>query len=109
VPNLLKFAFNMNTAGPDNGTLAPGGNGGLPVFSIVAGPPAKFRVEYIRRKNSGLLYTPRRANGASDSTPMTGTPVVTSIDADFERVVIEEPLGSPAPSTGFSRVSVTVP
>ena len=40
---------------------------------------------------------------------MTGTPVVTQIDADWERVVIEEPAGSPVPSACFSRVAVALP
>lgn len=106
VPNLLKFAFNMNATAPDSGSLTPGGNRGLPAFTA---SPTTFRVEFIRRRNSGLIYTPLRCTSLSTCTPMTGTPVVTVIDANWERVVVEEPLGSPAPTGGFSRVSVSIP
>jgi hypothetical protein len=108
VPNLLKYAFNMPLTKTNAGTLTPGSGGsGLPVFSKPS--PGVFRVEFLRRRNSGLDYTPQRSSSLGAYSPMTGTPVVTVIDAEWERVVIEEPLGSPAPSLLFSRVAVTLP
>ncbi|MEI7908405.1 MAG: cadherin-like beta sandwich domain-containing protein [Verrucomicrobiota bacterium] len=112
VPNLLKYAFNMGLAGPNASRLTPGsGNSGLPVFALTGGngPPAVLRVEFIRRRNSGLIYLPQRSSSLGSFAPMTGTPVVTQIDADWERVVIEEPAGSPVPSACFSRVAVALP
>lgn len=40
---------------------------------------------------------------------MTATPTITPIDANWERVVVNQPLGLPLPTTTFSRVSVTAP
>ena len=77
--------------------------------SVGGSPPAVLRVEFIRRRNSGLIYLPQRSSSLGSFAPMTGTPVVTQIDADWERVVIEEPAGSPVPSACFSRVAVALP
>ena len=110
VPNLLKFAFNMGLAGPNTSRLTPGsGTSGLPVFALTGSPATVLRVEFLRRRNSGLIYLPQRSNSLGSFTPMTGTPVVTQLDNDWERVVIEEPAGSPAPSSCFSRVAVALP
>lgn len=51
VPNLLKFAFNMNLARADVSTLAPGSNSGLPSARLdEAGEDPVWRVEFVRRK-----------------------------------------------------------
>lgn len=111
VPNLLKYAFNMALTGPNVSGLTPGtGNSGLPSITApsTGGPPDSIRVEFIRRRNNGLIYTPLYSiNGLSNFIPMTATPAVTIIDASWERVVVNQPLGLPLPTTTFSRVSVT--
>jgi hypothetical protein len=94
VPNLLKYAFNMPLTGPNVNGLTPGsGSSGLPAITVpsTGGPPASIRVEFIRRRNSGLIYTPEY-----------------SID-NWERVVVLQPLSLPLPTDAFSRVSVTAP
>jgi hypothetical protein len=102
VPNLLKYAFNMNAAGPDRRTLVPGtGTVGLPVLRIVSG---NVRYEFLRRKNSGLIYTPQQSSNLSGTSwqAATGTTTVTSIDENRERVEIQQ-----APGTArFFRVTV---
>ena len=112
VPNLLKYAFNMALGGPNNGVLAPGsGVGGLPVVKTPGngGPPNSLTVEFVRRRNSGLVYTPLYSvNSLTAPVPITGVPSVTPIDADWERVVFVQTV--PAGSTSaFSRVAVTIP
>ncbi len=111
VPNLLKYAFNMPLTGPNVSGLAPGtGNSGLPAITApnTGSPPESIRVEFIRRRNSGLIYTPLYSiNGLSNFIPMTAAETVTTIDANWERVVVTQPLGLPLPTTTFSQVSVT--
>ena len=100
VPNLLKYAFNMNAAGTDVRTLVPTtGTVGLPVMRFVSGASPVIRYEFIRRKNSGLTYTPQQSStlAAGSWQAMTGTTTVTLMDATWERVVFEQPwqAGSP--------------
>jgi hypothetical protein len=83
--------------------MTPGGIVGLPTayFHEDSGTTV-FRVEYLRRKNSGLTYTPKKSTilaGAS-FTPLTGTPVVSDVEGfpDWQRVIVDEtfdPIASP--------------
>lgn len=94
VPNLLKYAFGLNAAGPDRRTLVPGtGAFGLPVLSFVSGASPHFRYELVRRKHSGLNYSTRETTSLAEGEwqNVTGTSKVTDIDAVWERVVIEQP------------------
>ena len=113
VPNLLKYAFNMPLDGPRSNSLNPAagpGANGLPVFTVnTAGPNPTFTAQFLRRRNSGLTYVPQRATSLTSFTPMLAPQVVTPIDADWELVTVAEPLGTPLPSTFFSRVEVTLP
>jgi len=111
VPNLLKFAFNLNPAGPDVRTLPKGGgNSGLPFFQLDrSGAQAAFSVEYLRRKNGGLIYTPKASLDLGTFSPMTGTTSVTPIDADWERVMVRMPVSGAPAQRLFGRVDVTIP
>lgn len=96
VENLLKYAFFMKGSGPDSSGLVPGtGTSGLPHFSCSAGPDGEWmlRVEFIRRKDSGLVYTPMFSTSLADGSflPMTGEAVVSDIDQSRERVVVVQP------------------
>ena len=102
VPNLLKYAFNMNLSGPDCRSLVPEtGISGLPVPQIVSG---KLRYEFLRRKNSGLTYVPQQSSNLTNDLwqAATGAVTVASIDQTWERVTIEQPLGE----ARFLRVEV---
>jgi len=113
VKNLLKYAFNMNLSGSDSATMPPGGSRGLPgITAQPNGGASIFRFEFLRRKNSGLIYTPQKsgelANPAS-WVPLTDLPTVISIDATWERVIYEEPYDTAAIPRCFGRVQVTLP
>jgi alpha-tubulin suppressor-like RCC1 family protein len=113
VENLLKYAFNMNLAGPDASTLPPGtGTSGLPsITTPEAAPTGTLRFEFLRRKGSGLVYAPQKSTSLDGTgwSPLTATPVVTSIDDQWERVVYTEaPDSIPAPAC-FGRVEVVIP
>ena len=113
VPNLLKYAFNMNLAGSDSRTMGEGGGAGLPaITSQPNGASSLFRYEFIRRKNSGLVYTPQKTGDLGNPNswaPLTDTPTVIPIDATWERVIYEEPYDAAVTPRCFGRVQVTLP
>jgi hypothetical protein len=107
VPNLLKFAFNLAPDRPDSRGLEPGGTAGLPSATPVIGAGAPgLRLESLRRKRAGLVYTLQTSEDLMDWTPHATTPPtsVTSLDADWERVVWELPATAPR---FFVRMAVT--
>ncbi len=111
VENLLKYAFNMNLAGADSGAMSAGGSAGLPVISgSENGPGEVLRFEFLRRTGSGLQYVPQKSNSLSALgwLPLADSPTITPINAEWERVVYEEPLGG-AGDRCFGRVQVALP
>ncbi|MGV3661370.1 MAG: choice-of-anchor D domain-containing protein [Prosthecobacter sp.] len=109
--NLLKYAFNLNPSAPDLRVLSPGvGIAGLPHGAVSrSGGDAFFRLEFLRRTSGGLLYTPQKSAALSGWSPVTTPPVVTPAAPGWERVVIEEPVGSGNGSKMFLRVQVSQP
>ena len=108
IPNLLKYAFNMSGSGPDLRSAGQG-DAGLPAFGLLGGQGDRsFEVEYLRRKNSGLIYSPKISSDLRNFTPMTGTTSVTAIDDEWDRVTVRMPIQA---DTGklFGRVDVTLP
>ena len=73
-----------------------------------SGVPTSVRIEFIRRKNSGLIYTPQYGSTLTNFVPTTAVPQVTLIDAVWERVVVDQPL-APGQTAAFCRVTVTAP
>lgn len=108
VANLLKYAFNLNGATSDGTRLTPGtGTAGLPSIRRVGGGSARsLIVEYVRRRNSGLIYTPQQSPTLDAFTPLTGNVTTTTIDGTWERVVVEAPLGADPPQKLFAAVKV---
>ena len=111
--NLLERAFNLNPNQPALPILTSGtGTTGLPLIRRT-GQPLVFSIQYLRRKasaNSGLTYTPQFSSSLTESGPggwvtAIGTETVQSIDAEWERVTIEEDVsGQPK---RFGRVKVS--
>lgn len=111
VKNVLKYAFNMNAGAADTRVLKAGdGTVGLPVFSVdQSKSPPSFTVEFLKRKGSGLVYTPKSSTDLKTFQSMNETPTVTSIDATWERVKIERPINSVTTPKLFGIVEVTLP
>jgi hypothetical protein len=117
VPNLLKYAFNLDGSGPDTRVLTAGsGTEGLPLITLSpngaapagmaqAATAPTLHFEFIRRKNSGLTYTPLKSPDLNAWVGLSATPTVTSIDTNNERVVIDEPCDS-SQTAVFGRVQV---
>lgn len=110
-PNLLKYAFHMNLGAPDSETMSPGGNRGLPhiTASPASGSTGIFRFEFLRRRFSGLIYSPEKNADVSNPatwTPLTNSPVIQPIDQAWERVIYEEPYDLFVTPRCFGRVKV---
>jgi len=111
VPNLLKYAFNMNLAAADARSMALGGTSGLPTAGLAEddnGDPV-LRVEFVRRKGSGLVSSAVRSSNLVVFTPMVGKVTVVDIDSEWERITVEEPCDPETVTQCFSRVEVILP
>ncbi|MBK8091506.1 MAG: choice-of-anchor D domain-containing protein [Verrucomicrobiaceae bacterium] len=112
VENLLKYAFNMNLGGPDATTMSLNGTSGLPAITVHPnGINSIFRYEFLRRKNSNLIYTPQKSGELTNPaswTPLTDTPIAIPIDATWERVIYEETYDATITLKCFGRVQVTL-
>jgi hypothetical protein len=113
VENLLEFAFNMQPLAASPSVMEPGsGDFGLPAITVVgSGAGTMLRVEYLRRKDSGLIYTPKRSSTLEPGSfvAMTGSETVTSIDESWERVVLQESADPATLTKCFAMVEVRLP
>lgn len=113
VENLLKYAFNMDLSGPDSAVMTAGGSSGLPdITAQPNGVNSVFRYEFVRRKNSGLIYTaqksPELVNPAS-WVNLSDAPTVISLNEEWERVIYEETYDDSTTPRFFGRVVVNLP
>lgn len=107
IANLLKYGFNIPMTGDVWDTVTPNtGTSGLPAVTNNGG--THLRIEFLRRRNSGLIYTPQFSTTLTGFDPISSTPVVTAIDESWERVVILEPI-PPGATHRFIRVQVQLP
>ncbi len=113
VENLLKYAFNMDLAAPDRSTLTPGGieTKGLPVASVgwVGRTGPALRIEFIRRRESGLIYTTLVSTDLNTWEAITTQPTVHQIDSEWQRAMIIVPLSQFSTNHLFAKVHVTLP
>lgn len=112
VPNLVKYAFNMNLGGPDVRRMAPGDSAGLPATEWqTSNGNTVLRMEFLRRIGSGLTYTPQISPDMTPGNwqPFTSSPVISPVGSDqaWERVVYEETL-PPDTERYFSRVALSL-
>lgn len=107
VPNLLKYAFNMNREGPDARVLTEIGTAGLPLITATgSGGQRVFTVTFLRRRGSALSYEAQESNDLVLFRPLIGTVTTVVINGNWERVTIEA-AASEAPRR-FFRVSVAL-
>ncbi len=113
IPSLIEHAFNLNpkTAGPPLRLVAGAGStAGLPAIELVNSGPGerRLRLEYLRRVGTGLTYTPQFAGGVTpaDWLPASNPVIVTPIDVNWERCVVEDSQAMPAAARRFGRVMV---
>jgi hypothetical protein len=110
VINLLEFAFRTNPGRSDAPLIGGTGTAGLPIARLVNGPGGpRLELEYVRRKtaiDSGLTYVAEFASEPGQWQPASATPTVTSLDANWERVIVQDTAGLGAPQR-FGHVRVT--
>ncbi len=88
VPNLVKFAFNMDLSKADCHPMDAGGISGLPRSGRSIASPGMFEFEYVRRTGGGLVYIPESSGDlAGDWSGLPGTPQIVPIGSNWERVL----------------------
>jgi formylglycine-generating enzyme required for sulfatase activity len=112
VSNLLKYAFNMNLAGPDSSSMATGGDSGLPSGKLVeVEGQTFFQVQFVAGRNNGLIYVPEKSISIEEGSfePLIGAVTEENIDPQWKRVTIHEPCVPYTDPRCFFRVKVSVP
>jgi hypothetical protein len=103
VPNLVKYASNMDLSGPDSQRLS--GGAGLPVSDISTN--SAFQLTYLRSKSGGVVYSPQVSTDLEDWDSFVVPETVTAIDANWEIVTLEQPPSIDA--THYYKVDVALP
>jgi hypothetical protein len=107
VSNLLKFASNLDATVPDvrRLTVGAGDTAGLPGGATVGGV---LRLEYLRRKastNPGITYRPQFSGDLGTWHDFSAAETVSSIDATWERVVIDD-VPPPGATERYGRLEI---
>lgn len=109
ISNLLKYAFNLNMAGPDVHMMPPNGTMGLPCSQLLEiGGTIQWKLQYLRRRGAGLIYTPMVSSGSGLSSfiVLNTASTVETIDNQWERITVLIPKTNP---NAFFRIAVTLP
>jgi hypothetical protein len=103
-PNLISYAFDLNPRRLSAST------GSLPQVEFTGtGAAKRLRITYLRRKNatnSGLTYSPQFTSNPSGVWQTVSGGTVTSIDATWERVAIDDTVSTGTEPRRFARVKV---
>ena len=112
VPNLLKYAFNLNAQAADSALMTSDGLKGLPLVGL--NPQGRLTVTFVRRKAStfpGVAYAVQFTNdlaGAAVVENPSAAVTSTTLDETWERVVVTDSIVSgPANPQRFARVQVS--
>jgi hypothetical protein len=114
--NLLERAFRLSPLTADAAPMPPtSGSAGLPRVTVSTGATQGplLSMQYVRRKaqwQDSPQYFPEVSStlAQDDWTTLTGSTTVTSLDGEWERVVITESAASSQPAR-FARVRVAAP
>jgi alpha-tubulin suppressor-like RCC1 family protein len=111
---IIEYAFNMDPLLAGSPVyVVPGGNSiqGLPAVNLMGACPAdsRLRLEYIRRVNGSLSYTPQFSSGLAPAGWVDASTrvLVTPIDDTWERCVVEDDVPVSQSSRRFARVAVS--
>ena len=108
IPNLAKYAFNMQSSDGITHVQPGTGNRGLPTTTV---NPAtqRLRVEFVRRTASstpGVSYQVEFCSDLSSFAPAGSQVQVNAIDANFERVTWEDSVSLNDVPARFARVKI---
>jgi hypothetical protein len=108
VSNLLEFAYNLNPKVADAFPVLPNGTAGLPAAHYLTTSGGVLEIQFLRRKGTtaaGLTYTAQFTDALGNAWVNGQAPVVTSINADWERVTVRDSVAGPNPHR-FGKVVV---
>jgi hypothetical protein len=111
---LLEYAFNLNPISADFKILEAGnGTYGLPLISLISsGTESVLQIEYIRRKsetNPQISYFPEFSSSlAGGEWEVQTAETVTSIDGEWERVIVSDLVGTSTYNKRFGRIRIEV-
>ncbi len=109
--NLAEFSYNLNPLVADARPISSSGTNGLPraeYLPTVSG--GMLEIEFVRRKGptaEGLSYVIQFSDDLSNSWGEGQLPVVTAINAEWERVRVRDSIGGPRPAR-FGKVVITL-
>lgn len=115
VPNLMEFAFGMNTAASDNTAFTISGNTlttrGMPGVNVDTQPfTVNYTARFVRRKTyatDGLIYTPQFSADLTTWQDSTTTPTVVASDATHDAVEVPYPFFINGKKARFFRITVS--
>lgn len=110
IPNLVKYASNMDLSGPDDQRLSSEaiGAAGLPVPIVSnSGSNSTFQLKYLRSKSGGVVYAPQVSTDLEIWESFVVPESVVDIDAEWEVVTLEQP--PTIDSAAFYKVGVQLP
>ena len=110
---ILEYAFGMNPSVSNREILDASNAAALPLVTRTGTTATNrvLQVEFLRRKNAaalGLTYTPQFGSSLSAFADATQPETVTSIDANWERVLVKDAAAAPANAKRFGRVKITL-
>ncbi len=109
VPNLLKYAFNISPIVGNPVYLVSGtGDSGMPVVIAAESGSSGICVEYVRRRKAiDLMYQVEFSGNLTETGWIVESDeIATVIDEEWERVVVEDPVGVGDSERRFGRVRV---
>jgi ELWxxDGT repeat protein len=109
VPNLLKYAFNLNPALPDRTEWTPGHTKGLPsVTREVRNGQPRLSLRWLQRRGAAITCTPLLSNNLETWSLVTAPVEVTHLDDYWSIFTVSAgiPQGSEARYYGAVRVSM---
>jgi hypothetical protein len=109
INNIVEYAFNLNPLTPDALPATPTGTSGLPrVVAVPSGGGQQLEITFLRRKDvaSGLTYA-AEFSGNLTTWQTGGTPIVSSVDATWERVTVRD-TAAPTSPRRFAHVLLTL-
>ncbi len=111
IGNLMRYAFNISPSVNSPASIQPGvGTSGLPSISTSSSPSSSvFHYEYVRRRGAPITYSPRKSLNLTTWNPLTSVPIVTIIDAEWERIAHDEPLPPSGAEGMFVIIEVSTP
>ncbi len=110
--NLFKYALNLDGSKADSHPLVPNaGSSGIPILFRRPYDPSIVRFQFVRRRGSGLIYTPMYSSSldAESFTAGGGITYIDPIDDQWERIAVDNPFDLDVEPFGFAILEVTLP